>query len=220
MKRLGLVVLTFTLVLAGCAKHYRDTALYHSSGRAKPLVAFLPVINSSGYEVKWDVSQELTTEFKNHAAESSRIYLLNNEGALSLAQALNVPEVHTVSQAVYECLSPAEFVVVAELIEDQENIAGLKNAKNAKGARPHLNEVSAELCVAMRIRVVDLRGAQPKLVLQEVVSQNLDYGREYIRTDYNKIPWGSAGYANTPRGMVHNKLICESLAHIEGYIGL
>lgn len=218
MKRLGLCLLLVVSGFFGCAKHYRDTALYHVTGKAKPVVAVLPIVNTSVEKTsaKWDVADELTQEIRNRCANSSRVFLLQQDNSVNVAQALITPEMKSIPRSAFESLAPAEFVVIAELINDEERLT----TKNTKNKKPQPDETQMTICLAMRVRVVDLRGQEPKIVLQEVVSQDHEVARSYMFVDYKKTAYGTPGYDNTPLGMAHNKLVKEVVSHIEGYIGL
>jgi hypothetical protein len=197
------------LATTGCgARHFRDTALYHPSGRSKPVVAVLPVINSvESASVSWDLSREMTEEIRKRVADSSRIYLLNSQASLATSLALNHPDIHKISPDTSTNLAPAEFVVVTELIDQSADKKGAKDS-------------SETIKMAMRLRVIDLRGKEPRVVLQEVVRHNQEVAKGYLHCDYAKTPWGSSAFVNTPLGMAHSKIVREIVAHIEGYIGL
>lgn len=210
------LMLVFVATTSCATRHFRDTALYHPSGRAKPLVAVLPVINSVGSgDVGWDLSQEMTEEIRKKVSDSSRIFLFKSQANLAQAIALNSADLGKLSTVESQNLSPAEFVVVTELIDQSQHSKGYKNEK-----RTYLNEVGVKVTVAMRLRVIDLRGKEPRVVLQEVVTQTQDVGKGYLGVDYSKTPWGTVAFANTPLGMAHSKIVREIVSHVEGYIGL
>lgn len=219
MKRLSIVfVATIATLFSGCANHYRDTALYSSSGRAKPLIAVLPVIDSTDKKpYNWDLSQEFTTEIRKHVADSSRLYLLNVGGATSISAALNTPHVDEIPDTLLDALAPAEFVLVSEVIDERITPVGLKNAN---ASRPHLADTGTKISLAIRLRVIDLRGKEPKIALQEVIYEDHDVSKAYSTGDHNKCPWGDVKYGLTPIGMAHSKAIRKLVAHVEGYVGL
>lgn len=215
---LGVLFLGCMVVLGGCASHYRDTALFYRDGRAKPLVAVLPVINSAGAQkVAWDVCEELTEGLRHQITDSSKIYLVDTAASVRCAETLNAPRLEQFPAGIKEGLSPAEFVIVAELLNQQQMPYGLQKAPSKKA---HLKQVGADLALSMRIRVIDLRGDAPTVVLQEVVTENYDVAKAYLHTDYKRMAWGTPAYKCTPMGMAHAKLISEVIAHAEGYIGV
>ena len=90
MKSLILSLGIVTLLCGGCARNYRDTTLYQLSGRQKPIVAVLPVIdNASENNLKWDLSRELTDEIRKKVYDSKKIYLLRDGGNSEIAYLLS-----------------------------------------------------------------------------------------------------------------------------------
>lgn len=68
MRSLILSLGIVALLCGGCARNYRDTTLYQLSGRQKPIVAVLPVIdNTSANNLRWDLSRELTDEIRKES---------------------------------------------------------------------------------------------------------------------------------------------------------
>ena len=213
-------LLSIATFISGCSNRFNDTAAYHSSGRAKPVVAVLPVIDSTSGDKKeyhWDRSEEFTTEIRKYISDSSQLYLLNLAAGMNTAQTLNTPHVSEISEDLLQSLSPAEFAIVSELIDEKVIPYGLRNAN---ASRPHLSDIGSKISIALRVRVIDLRGKEPKIVLQEVIYQDHDVAKAYYNCDYKKCPWGSARYATTPMGIAHAKVIRELVAHVEGYVGL
>jgi len=215
---MGRFMILFAILAAacvGCARHYRDATLYHASGRAKPIVAVLPVINSSSDEQKvcWDLTREMTEELRKRVYNSPKLYLLREHGSLEIAKQLSVPNPNLLSREPIERMGAAEFIVVSELLDHHETSYGFQNPD-----KPHLEEIGADLTVAMRIRVLDIRGQQPKIILQEVINHEYPISRAYLNTDYEKACWGTEAFERTPIGIAHSKIVREIVARVEGYI--
>lgn len=214
MARLLMLFAACAALATGCIGQNRDTTLYHRSGRAKPIVAVLPMIDSSGKQlVNWDVSREMTEEIRKRVFTSSNLYLLREGGSLELAKQLNVASPAEIDRQPIDQLGPAEFVVVTELIDQKAEPYGIK------GDKPHLEEIGAVMAMAMRVRVLDLRGEKPKIILQEVLNHEQNVSRTYLNCDYKRASWGTEAFERTPIGMVHNKIARELVARVEGYIG-
>lgn len=71
----------------------------------------------------------------------------------------------------------------------------------------------------MRVRILDVRGSEPKIILQEVIDHDHVIPHFYVGCDYEKMPWGTAAFEQTPMGVAHAKIIKELISHVEGYIG-
>lgn len=216
MKRIILFLSACTALLSGCIGQNRDTTLYHRSGRAKPIVAVLPVIDSTEEKrVGWDESREMTEEIRKRVFTSQKLYLLREAGSQELAKELNVPNPKNLPKEPLEKLGAAEFVIVAELIDEKE----MRYGYGGGSEKPYLEEVGAVLSLALRVRVLDIRNQQPKVILQEVLNHEQIVGRPYLNCDYEKAPWGTEAYERTPLGISHTKIARELVARVEGYVG-
>ncbi len=216
---MGRVFMYFGLLAAltaSCAPCCRDTTLYQSSGKQKAIVAVLPVIDHSGCgDVSWNLSREFTDEIRNRVYDSTKVYLLRDHGSQALAEKLNTPNPAHISEVEIQNLGAAEFVVVAELI-DQKEIP--YTAKKTPEKYPFKGEASSVLSVDMRVRVIDIRHGRPKVVLQEVVNQEHIIVPSYMSSDYTKTPWGTEAFTRTPMGLTHNKIVREVVSRVENYI--
>lgn len=211
MKKFSLLLAAACVLFTGCHPSYRDTALYQSSGRPKSIVAVLPVINhTEDNSLSWDLSQEFTDEIRNRLYSSPRIYLHREGGSLEIAENFNQPNPAQITQSK---LGGAEFVVVADLIKQNQTPTFSKATEVSKA-----REIGSTLEVALRLRVLDIREEKPKIVLQEVLTQEEFVTGAYSNSLYSKSPWGSTSFQNTPLGMAHNRLIRHAVARIEGYI--
>lgn len=217
MKRPFFLLAVAALTVCGCARNYHDVTQYSHTGKLKPIVAVLPVIDSSNQKcVSWDLSNEFSDELRNRLAESSRVYLLRDEkGSLASSKTLNEALPTAIGQNMVTGFSPAEFLIVTELLE--QNITPYGIASNCKD-KPFIAESGAMLTLSMRVRVIDIRKDNPEVILQEVVDTDYNITRPYLFTDYSRFGWGTDAFAHTPIGIAHAKLVKDVLAHIEGYI--
>ncbi|MCC5833001.1 MAG: hypothetical protein JJU12_08180 [Chlamydiales bacterium] len=208
---MGRFIVYFSLLAslcASCAPRCRDTTLYQSSGRHKAIVAVLPVIdNSQGVDLSWDLSKEFTEEIRKHVYDSPELYLLREHGTREIAERLNTPNPSMISQSLVNDLGAAEFVVVAELIDQSES-----------PCIGRFEETGCMLNTAMRVRVLDLRHDKPKVILQEVIDHNHFVPRVLMAGDCSKTPWGTEAFKHTPLGLVHNKIVREVVGRVESYI--
>ncbi|MCC6128019.1 MAG: hypothetical protein IT584_02330, partial [Chlamydiae bacterium] len=106
-----------------------------------------------------------------------------------------------------------EFVVFMELVQHDIVPASKEKKKDAPS-----QEMASNLNMAVRIRVVDLRGASPKIVLQEQVKESYYIPRALIPTDYRRTTWGSEDYRSSPMGIAHSQLAQEISARLSDYI--
>jgi len=177
----------------------------------KPVVVVLPVIDrTESCGLPWSLADEMTDEIRRRVYDSSRIYLLRESGTLDVAKTLSCPNPHDISAAALRDFGPSEFIVVTEIVEQKQNPYGLQTQKG--------EGTGAVLAVKMRVRVIDRRHPQPKVILQELVECDHIVARPYLNADYQKTQWGMEQFQNTPMGLAHNKIVRELVSHVEGYI--
>lgn len=206
MKRLILALAAVALICGGCARHYGLASPYQASGRQKAIVAVLPVINDNHItHIPWDISQELTDEIRKRVYESNKIYLHQEPTSLEVAKLLSVPNPQAISTTAADSLD-AEFAIITEVIEQKE-----------KSFKTHPESGSVLTC-ALSVRVLDLRGAFPKIILQEVLDKDYVVAKPYMHCDYKKMAWGTEAFRYTPLGMAHNRLVHELTRRVEAYI--
>ncbi|MFN0065903.1 MAG: CT253 family lipoprotein [Chlamydiales bacterium] len=214
--RVLIFVVFAALTLQSCVRSYNDVGLYEKTGQMKPITIVMPVINRvEGLDLTWDVSRELTDEIRRRVFDSSKLYLLRENGSNELAKTLLVANPKEISPATLNRFGASEFVVVSELIEQNQKSYGL----SMHGDKPsRADEIGAVLSLAMRVRVIDRRSVEPKVVLQEILEYDHIISKAYLSVDYVKTHWGTELYQNTPMGLAHNRLVRELVSHIEAYI--
>lgn len=184
--------------------------MYQPSGRQKAIVAVLPVIdNSKATNLSWELARECTDEIRKRVFESGSIYLLRDHGSSEIARRLNTPNIGQLPVEETKKMGDAQFILVSELINHSETPCGSKPSN--PGSPSVLN-------VAMRIRLIDVRNDQPKVILQEVLTNEYMISGAYAGIDYSKSPWGSEAYMRTPMGIVHNKVVREIVSRVEKYV--
>ena len=214
MTRYFLVLLT-TLLLVSCNNKTKDqqTQRYHDDGRAKPTVTVVPIIDSSSYEIPWRISDEFTLLVKDRLLKQGDLYLQNNEN-FHLSNDDN-PFSSNLSW-VKKSFQPSEFVVFLELVEHEDvpianTIKDPSKISEAKKAAVNLN-------VAMRLRIIDIRGDSPKIVLQEMIKDSYFISNYMDRTDYNIAHWGTDEYKTSPMGIAHSQFSKHVIERINDYI--
>lgn len=206
MKKMMFYLGFIALVLSSCANSYRDTSLYQLSGRQKAIVSVLPVINHAGpNDLCWDLSREFTDEIRKRIYESPTLYLLREGGSIEVAKLLSTPNPNSISASVFESLGTAEYVVVSEIIKQEEQPYGLEKEVDSSS-------------IALRVRVLDIRNSTPKIILQEVLNQEFAVTQPCQNCDYEKVCWGTEAFRHTPMGMAHNRLVKELVTRTEAYI--
>jgi hypothetical protein len=214
MKRILPIIALFMAILTSCGRHNGDTSLYYNSGRTKPIVAVVPVIDSTKLtSTAWNLSEEFTQEIQKSVYNSSKLYLLRQHLSENNAHALNVVDVNKIKTKEMQSLEGAEFVIITELLDQSES------AYHTQERQAPMSEVGGLFSIAMRVRILDIRGSEPKIVLQEVIDHDHIIPHFYVGCDYEKMSWGTPAFEQTPMGIAHAKIIRELITHAEGYIG-
>ena len=73
--------LAFTLLAVGCTRN-DDTAQqtrFYENGQPKPIVALVPVMDSSRGNLSWDVAEEFSAGIHYRLMQKDRLYLVDAE---------------------------------------------------------------------------------------------------------------------------------------------
>ena len=201
-----LPIFLLTLLVAGCCNRYKnDTATrYHEDGRAKPVAAMPAMIDTTSFDLPWSISEELTSSIVQMVGKGGQIYIQSQD---DFAIAAN-PFTGDLSWMKREFLNQ-EFAVFLELAE-HELVPSSKTGSDIG--------ISNNLNMGVRVRVIDLRGAEPKVVLQEMVRESYYIPKTLFPVDYDTVSWGTEDYKKTPMGVAHHQIAQEVAARISEYI--
>src|SRR3990167_8662773 len=149
-----LPALMLGLLATSCCgnKCNEETSRFHEDGRAKPIVALTSMIDTTSFDAPWSVSEELTTMILSQVSQSGDIYVSSQEEFPYTENPFGAD----ISWMKREFHSQ-EFIVFLELVE-HEAVPVTKNRTSPQDSSTNLN-------MAVRIRVIDLRGPTPKIVL-------------------------------------------------------
>ena len=204
------ILLAFCAI--GCNDKNKDetTSRYYEDGRAKPIVAIPPMMDSTSYDIPWSLSEEFTSLVHNRLARKGSMFLPSpEEMEVNLSPSQNPFDANI--SWIKNTFKGNEFVVFLELIEhDNEQIGEPKKT----------GEAATNLNMAVRIRILDIRGEKPKIILQEKIVDSYYLSKNLFQEDYNRTVWGSADYNTTPLAMAHIQLAKEIIGRINDYITL
>lgn len=196
-------------LIGGCCNSCKnEMTRYHEDGKKKPSVAIASMIDTTSFEIPWSLSEELTSTIVKRIADTRSIFVQSIDDFSStknpFAQDLSWMKADFAGQ---------EFVVFMELVQHDIVPASKEKKKEASS-----QELASNLNMAVRIRVVDLRGPTPKIVLQERIKESYYIPRALIPTDYRRTTWGSEDYRSSPMGIAHSQLAQEISARLSDYI--
>ncbi|MFA5250486.1 MAG: CT253 family lipoprotein [Parachlamydiales bacterium] len=211
-----LFTLSLAFFLAGCNSNKScTTCRYFDDGSAKPTVVLVPMLDSTSYDAPWSLSEEFSSQIKTALETNDALYF-----PLDLNLNTNCKE-NPFGQDLRwmkNSFKGADFVVFMELVE-HEDVPLIKTVKDPKAVSEFRRNAS-NLNMAMRVRIVDVRKAEPAIVLQEMLKDSYYTANTIEKTDYNQITWGSEHYKNTPMGIAHSEFAKMIEERINDYIQL
>lgn len=224
MKKI-LVVISLALLAVGCDSHrYEKQAIrFHDDGRAKVIVTVTPVYDHQNIHLPWNLAEDLTEIIKTRLTHKSNIFISNTldlEPKIREESSAPLPlEHHDENKSLnvhYENLKVkfpgSEFVVFMELAEHKIHPKQEHDTIIDKITPSHA------LDLAMRIRIYDLRGETPKVILQEIIQQRHLLPKQFAKLDYNSTIWGKKTYSISPMGFAHMHFAKEVSNRIESYL--
>ncbi|MCH9611583.1 MAG: hypothetical protein S4CHLAM102_00530 [Chlamydiia bacterium] len=211
-----ILLVCLSLVLFGCGGgSSMGQSLYHDDGRVKPKVAFVTVYDTSGSDLPWNLGEEFADRIEGRFYQQNKLFLLKEFSMLSDPAILSSPSNPFIgnNEWIREIESRCEFVVFLELIQHEylprEAEEGMINA---------LSNRAFDLNIAMRVKVVDIRGAHPKAILSEIVKTKTTVPWQYTGFDYQKTAWGKPTFSISPMGLAHTGFAKQVASQIEEYI--
>ncbi len=217
MKRL-FSLLSLSIILVSCTSGPIQPLRYHATGIAKPVVAVLPIIDITDYQLDWDLSDELTVGICQRMIDRGALYLAPEESMkIALKRFEGVDLIDTDENFIRDFAASNEFLVLMELIEHKEVPY---NRQRIKPIYPSDGEIENVLMMKLRIKVFDLRNGVPQIILQEIVHSNHMMPKAPVYYDYNKINWGNEIYSTTPIGRAHARLERDVAVQVEKYISV
>lgn len=211
------LLLFLLIVTAGCQRtdKYASFIRYHDDGRAKPVVALVPLLETADHQLPWSVSQELTQGIRDRLSGTGNLYLLPQQVSEQIVA--THPDLDFTGDGIdfAKAFTPAEYVVVAELLE-HDDVPYRK--QQIRPIYPHDGLVPEVLMMLVRLRVVDVRGDKPRVVLSQLVHSNHMMPKRRKDVDYSEQGYGSKIYRSTPIGMAHTRLERDLATQVEQYI--
>jgi hypothetical protein len=203
------------LLLCGCQKQTDDATALSQSRFEKPSIAIAPVIDSSESGVCWDLSDEFTYSVSSRLAQRAKISVVDPQRTKMQIKKLKLSHNPFGSDLAWmkQTFAGEDFVAFMELIEHREALDEEKEQKNPEASAAHLN-------LAMRLRIVDVKSNEPKVILQEIIQDSHFIPRQFTSYNFSQSPWNSEDFAISPVGIAHSLLVKELSARIEDYLSL
>lgn len=204
MRRMSILILAAAAV--SCSRNQTETfSRFHEDGRAKPTVAIASMIDTTSFDASWSISEELTNGIMSQIASTGAIYVHSQEESPFTDNPFGGDLTWMKREFQGE-----EFVAFLELVEHEFAPVRTKGAS--------LQEASSNLNMAVRIRVIDLRPDNPRIVLQEMIRDSYFVPKTLIPTDYSVDVWGTENFRKSPMGVAHAGFIKEIASRIADYV--
>jgi hypothetical protein len=204
------------LIAGGCdANQQNNSQAYHQSqSQTKPIVSIIPVIDNTRSNYSWNLSDELSCSIYNRIAE--RDHIIVNKSSQVRNKAKHITEQQNPFGPdiswMKKIFQGDPFVVFLELVEHEE----VPQQNRKKPTDPQ--HCSADLNMSMRVRVLDLRGNEPKVILQELVHDSHFIPRPFAQANFFQVAWGDECFHISPIGLAHAGFTKEISSRIEDYI--
>lgn len=207
--------LSVALLIAGCKQDDQtslQTRLYEN-GTPKPIVAIVPLIDNTRHGLSWNVSDEITALIHYRLMQKETLYLVDEEKVGTMLK--RIKETHHLFDTdlawIKKIFHQNEFVVFMELINHKEIPIPSKEVVSPE-------ELPVELSIQVRLRVIDLRGEEAVVVLQEIVQDAHFIPKQFTKTHFTQVEWGKDNYAISPLGIAHANVSKEIATRLEDYI--
>jgi len=205
------------MCLTACATRYSDFFPCHDDGTLKPSVCLLPVIDRSDSHLPWDMASQFSEKIRTQLMYDGRLFIppkdvierqLSSTGYSN--DAVNLAT--TVDLKPFLKFQPEHFVIVMELVEHRTvpYIRGKIKPIYPSNLEP---DHAVVLLIKLRIRVVDIRGGEPRIVRQELIESNHVIDKTAIADAVAQ--YGTKTFGTTQLAIAHARLCQDIVAKIE-----
>jgi hypothetical protein len=211
MRALGLFLIVCLSTGCSSRSQYSEQFQYEDDGRAKPKVALVPVFDHSKSTTPWSLSEEFSEAIEERFFQSEKFFLTADLRVLGKTQGSSseVSPFYGDISWLSEINSQSEFVVFVELLE---HTLSAKPPTGLKMTTPYT------LTISFRIRVVDLREEQPKVILQELQQETFNLSWHTASVNYKKDGLGKMTFRFSPLGLAHGQMTKKITGQVQDYI--
>lgn len=199
------VVSLMVLLICSACMQAPEPDIYASytsrGGPAPATIAIAPLLDRANCNLPWSVSAEITNGVREQMADSYGIYVLPREKTDPVFDRIPVEELYGREATGAARLQGTDFLLLMELMSHTEVPYQRKQLQ-------------------LRLRILDLRGEEPRLVLQEIIHNKLtvNKGLSWKEVDYALVKWPSDDYLRTPVGRAHARLARDVAKQVEHYV--
>lgn len=160
----------FCLAFGSCSTRYSDFFPYYDNGTKKPFLTLLPAYNSVPGEDGF--TDALSKQIRNRLKRNGKVYCPPEELANRVLRTVSLKELaHTSTLSLFQKFQGSDYVCLVELTE-YKIVPYKRNTITPLYIASLPDEAARVLMIAARLNIVDIRGATPKFVRQELVHSN------------------------------------------------
>lgn len=201
-----IVSILLSLIAVGCgAPRYVDYFPYHDDGTPKPKLAIMPIIDSTQNSIGWDFKEEIADGIYYELMSSGEVYMVSPRDMGPGWAKKDTINFFSNDVSYVGDFQNTDFIISMEII-DRKITACDQCVPN-----------NLTLFISIRIKILDIRFCEPKIVLYEVFKT----GYTGIRADAeyeNNICWNDETYQKTYFGRAHKRIICSLSKRLEEVI--
>lgn len=213
MYRFLLTILALVFLGSCSAPYYCDFFPYDDDGVRKPHVALLPIQNGTSQFLPWNLPLVLNQcalyETMNHGV----LYVYPLDKVEAILDTYRDVNFFTPDLAFSRLFPGSDFIVVAEMIEHTVKPYPI-GYPILLGYPPQ--HVHALLAMKLRVRILDVREEEPRIVLQEVISESyaVPESPDAVRDQTS----GECGFVACCYKLAYQKLMRKFVCRVEQVI--
>jgi hypothetical protein len=206
------------LITIGCGgPRYVDYFPYHDDGTPKPRVALMNIVDSSHSGLPWNVSEELSQSLYYELMNSGQLYVLSPVEVGPIWAKQESTDFFDGEMSFIADFCNVHYIVALELVE--HSTIPCDPCILASKPFPECYPTNRLMNMRVRIKIIDIRGPEPKVVLYEILRNSYVISPSADCVDYEKVHCGCQGFHLTPCGKMHQRLIRSLSARIEEVLG-
>ena len=209
-----LLLAAWLVVAVGCGFRGNDLSSYQEDATPMPRVALLPLRDSSGNLLPWDVAEELFVGLKTGLMDQGGLLFVRETEIAGLDGWSGESDLFAADLSHFEGVTGCDFVVIMEL-------TGHERQPYRRGSFEPLYLCQADqvevLVMEVQVRIIDLRGRRPRVVLHELATSNHMVPRGAPSSDADK-RWGRELYPATPMGQAHRRLVSDLCRRLQSVV--
>lgn len=199
-------------IFLSCSKVSQEDSLYHNDGRIKTSIALSAVRDLSDSDFPVNSSEKLTEQIRENIVSENDFYVIPfeiaNHTSYSFHSPLHLKE-HT----------KTDYLAILELIEQKEE------PYTGQHVRPlypvaDKTQIRSLIQLKMRVKVYDMRGEKPELILFEILPSNHLIPTEMRSLDLKKMEKNPKLYQMSGMGTAQIRLAREVAKRICHYVNI